>query len=113
VTDAISKRAQGRNNDLRSALQAAWLESPIRRTDGRKTPTWEAFSERFDRCFHHVAVYVRQRVIDREKFGHIVTEVLSRNIDLFLTPRDEREEVRFLNASSDRLLAFEGGSHPR
>jgi hypothetical protein len=75
-------------------------------------PTWEDFSERFDRCFRHVSLYVGQHVNNHERLGQIVTEVLTGSLDLFMVPRDEREELQRLNASADRFLAL-GAPTPR
>lgn len=101
MTEAIPRRernARHPSNELGSDLQTAWLEIP-------GIATWEDFSERFDRCFRHVSLYVGKHVNDGKRHRQIVTEVLTGSLDLFMAPRDEREELQRLNASADRLLA--------
>jgi hypothetical protein len=44
-------------------------------------------------------------VNDRDSLRHIVTEVLAESWDLFIAPCDEREELKRLKTSADRLLA--------
>jgi hypothetical protein len=104
VTDAISSQEHRSSEELRSDLMTAWLEIPAREGAGPKRPSWDAFSERLDRCFQHVSLYVEQRVTDRKRLRQIVTDVLAGSLDLFITPCDEREALRRLRASADRLL---------
>jgi len=106
VTDAISVKEHRSSDELRSDLMTAWLEIPAREGAGSKPPSWAAFSERLDRCFQHVSLYVGQHVTDRKRLGQIVTDVLASSLDLFTMPCDEREELRRLRASADRLLAI-------
>lgn len=106
MAKTISKSEPNASDELWSDLQAAWLEIPVRAGSGPTMPTWEAFSARLDRYFRHVSLYVGQHVSDRERFRQIVTDVLTGSLDLFMTPRDEREELRRLRTSADRLLAL-------
>lgn len=112
MTDAISSKERRPSDELWSHLQTAWLEIPLRRGAGPTIPTWEDFSERLDRYFRYVSLYVGQRVNDRKSFRHIVTEVLTESLDLFMTPCDEREELRCLKASADRLIALGAATIP-
>ena len=79
---------------------------------GRTSPTWEVFSERFDRCFRRVSFYVGRRVSDRETLERIVTRVLVENRELFIAPCDQLEELKCLKASADRLLALGVAASP-
>jgi len=79
---------------------------------GRTSPTWEVFSERFDRCFRRVSFYVGRRVSDRETLERIVTRVLVENRELFIAPCDQLEELKCLKASADRLLALDVATSP-
>lgn len=99
LANALSSKEPNASGEPWSDLQTAWLEIPA-------IPSWQDFSARFDRCFRHVSLYVEQHVNDRERRRQIVTEVLTGSLDLFLAPRDEREELERLNASADRLLAL-------
>jgi len=99
MTDATSRRERRPSDELWSDLQTAWLEIPA-------IASWEDFSERLDRCFRHVSLYAGRHVNDRERLRQIVTEVLTGSLDLFMAPREEREELQRLNASADRLLAL-------
>jgi len=108
VTDAISRSQQRvlqRSDELWSRLQTVWLQIPLENCAGRPSPTWEVFSERFDRCFRRVCSHVSRHVNDRERFERIVTEVLAGNPELFISPYSELEEFKRLKASADRLLA--------
>ena len=93
---------------LRALLveNAGQMTDTIRDTRGA-TPTWEDFSERFDRCFRRVSYYVGRRVTDCESIERIVTEVLTGSADLLIAQRSELEEIKCLKASADRLLALE------
>jgi hypothetical protein len=109
MSDTISsneRRLRRRVDDLWSRLQTAWLQIPLQHGAGRTSPTWEVFSERFDRCFRHVSLYVGRRVNDRESLECIVREALADNLRLFIEPCDAREEMRRLKASADRLIAL-------
>jgi len=106
VTDAIFRKEHRSSDELRSDLMTAWLEFPVREGAGPKPPSWAAFSKHLDRCFQQVSLYVEQRVTDRERLRQIVTDVLAGSLDLFITPCDEREELRRLKASADRLLTI-------
>jgi len=113
MIDAISskkRRLDQRSDGLWSRLRTAWLEIPLRKGAGRTSPTWEVFSERFDRCFRRVSFYVSRRVSDRETLERIVTEVLAENLDLFIAQCDQLEELKRLKASADRLLALGAAS---
>jgi len=99
------RRLRRRVDDLWTRLQTTWLKIPVRSDVGQTSPTWEVFSERFDRCFRRVSLYVGRRVNDRESLERIVREVLGENLDLFIAHCDEREETERLRASADRLLA--------
>jgi hypothetical protein len=113
MTDAISSKQRlvpQRSDELWSRLQTVWLEIPHRKGAGRPSPTWEVFSERFDRCFRRVSFYVSRRVNDRESFARIVTEVLAVNLELFIGQCSELEELKRLKASADRLLALAGST---
>jgi len=105
LANAISSKEPNASDELWSDLQTAWLEIPAR-------PTWEDFTERFDRCFRHVSLYVGRHVNDRKRLRQIVTEVLTGSLDLFMAPRDEREELQRLNASADRLIALRAPTLP-
>jgi len=107
--DTISRNERSvrrRVDELWSRLQTTWLQIPLRQGAGLESPTWEAFSERFDRCFRRVSLYVGRRVNDRESLEQIVREVLADNLALFIEPCDNEEEMRRLKASADRLLAL-------
>lgn len=95
-----------------SQLQTDFLQIPVHKGAGRPTPTWEVFSERFDRCLRRVSFYVSRRVSDRETLGRIVTRVLVENLDFFVAPSDEPEELKRLRASADQLLALEAATSP-
>ena len=113
MTDAISskqRRVPQRSDELWSRIQTVWLEIPHRKGAGRPSPTWEVFSERFDRCFRRVSFYVSRRVNDRESFERIVMEVLAGNLELFIGQCSELEELKRLKASADRLLALAGST---
>jgi len=115
MDDAISKkerRLRQRSDELWLRIQTAWLEIPLRQGAGPTGPTWEVFAERFERCFRHVSSYVARRVADRESFERIVTKVLAGNLDLLTAPCHEREEMKRLRASADRLLALRAASSP-
>jgi hypothetical protein len=112
VTDAISSKEYRPSDELRSDLMTAWLEIPLREGAGPKPPSWDAFSKRLDRCFRHVSLYVGQRVTDPKRFRQIVTDVLAGSLDLFITPCDEREELRRLTASADRILSIRTPAAP-
>jgi hypothetical protein len=112
VADAISSKKPNASEELWSDLQMAWLEIPIREGSMPTLPTWEDFSVRLDRCFRQSSLYVGQHVNDRSRFRQVVTEVLTGSRDLFMTPSDEREELRHLKASADRLLALEAPALP-
>jgi hypothetical protein len=105
MTDSISRRERRPNDEPWPDLRTVWLEIEA-------LPTWEDFSERFDRCFRHISLYVGQHVSDRRRLGQVVTEVLSESLDLFTAPRDEPEELQRLNASADRLLALGAPTFP-
>ena len=92
---------------LWSQIQTAWLQIPLPKGPWLAIPTWQVFSERFDRCLRRVSFYVSGRVSDRAARGRIVTQVLVENPDLFVAHCDELEELRRLEASADRLLALE------
>ena len=113
MSDAISRkerRLRQRNDGLWLRLHTTWLRIPPRKGAGSTSPTWEVFSERFDRCFRRVSFYVSRRASDRESLERIVTEVLAENLDLFIAQCDEREELTRLKASADRLLALEAAT---
>ena len=101
----LSKSERSLSDDLWSGLQSAWLDGSPGNGTKAGTETWDSFSERLDRCFQHVSSYVGEHVSDRNWFRHIVTEILAGSLDLFVTPCDEREELRRLEASADRVLA--------
>jgi hypothetical protein len=108
MTDAISstqRRVPPSSDELWSRLQTVWLQIP-QIGSGRPSPTWEVFSERFDRCFRRVSFYVSRRVNDRESFARIVMEVLAGNLELFIGQCSELEELKRLKVSADRLLAL-------
>ncbi len=63
--------------------------------------------ERFERCFRRVTYYVGRRVQDRETQERIVTCVLVDNLDLFIAPHEELEELTRCKASADRHIALE------
>lgn len=114
MTDTLAssreRRLRQSSDELWSWLQLAWLRIPPRNGGGRTSLTWEVFSERFDRCFQRASSYVRQRASDRETLARIVTAVLIENLDLFLTQCGEREEMKRLTASADRLLLLEAAT---
>jgi len=95
-----------RVDDLWSRLQTTWLQIPFRQGARLEGPTWEVFSERFDRCFRRVSLYVGRRVNDRESLEQIVRAVLCDNLALFIEPCDAQQEMRRLKASADRMLAL-------
>jgi hypothetical protein len=66
--------------------------------------TREGFFADFDRCFDRVYAYVSLRVNERESCERIVSAVLAANLDLLVSRGDEREELRQLEACSDRLI---------
>jgi hypothetical protein len=92
-----------------SQLQTDWLQIPLPRGT---TPSWEAFSERFDRCLRRVSFYVSRRVSDRQSLGRIVTRVIVENLDFFAAECDQPNELRRLRASADRILALEAATSP-
>ena len=109
MTDPISsqqRRLRQSSDDLLSRLETVSLQFPPRKDAERTSPTWEVFSECFDRCFRRVSFYVSRRVNDRESFERIVTEILAGNLDLLIAPCSELEELKRLKASADRLLAL-------
>ena len=109
VTDAISSKQRclpQSGDELWSRLQTVWLQIPLQKGAGGPSPTWEVFSERFDRCFRRVSFYVSRRVNDRESFARIVKEVLAGNLELFIGQCSELDELTRLKASADRLLAL-------
>jgi len=116
MTDTVSstkeRRLRQSSDELWSWLQLAWLRIPPRNGGGQTSLTWDVFSERFDRCFQRASSYVKQRVSDRETLARIVTAVLIENLELFLTPCGEREEMKRLTASADRLLLLEAATSP-
>jgi len=115
MTDAISskqRRLRQRSDELWSRLQNVWLQLPVRKGAGRSSPTWDVFSDRFERCFRRVSFYVGRRVNDRESFERIVTDVLAGNLDLLIAQYGEMEELKRLKASADRLLALEAATSP-
>jgi hypothetical protein len=112
LADAISSNESNATDELWSDLQMACLEIPVRAGAMPAMPTWEDFSVRLDRCFGHVSRYVGQHVNDRNRLREVVTEVLKGSLDLLLTPSDEREELRSLHASADRLLALDAPALP-
>jgi hypothetical protein len=111
MPDAISR---GRRNQraLWSQIQTAWLQIPLPRRRWRSIPTWQVFSERFERCLRRASFYVKRRVSDRDTLGRVVTRVLAENPDLFIAHFDELEELRRLEASANRLLALEAATSP-
>jgi hypothetical protein len=115
MTDTVSsgRRRLGRRLDgLWSRLRTAWLQVSLGKAAGRTSPTFEVFSERFDRCFRRTSFYVSRRVSDRETLERIVTRVLVENLELFNAQCDPLEEVGRLKASADRLLALEAATSP-
>jgi hypothetical protein len=92
---------------LWSQVRTAWLQIPL---PWPAIPTWQVFSERFERCLRRVSFYVNRRVSDRGARGRIVTQVLVENPGLFVAHCDELEELRRLEASADRLLALEAAA---
>lgn len=112
MAHVISSNERRLGAELRSDLRAPRLEVLLREGAKPTTPSWEVFSKRLDRCYRHVAFYVGQRVDDRERLRQIVSEVLAGSLDLLLTPRDEQEELRRLEASADRLLFAPSGDPP-
>jgi hypothetical protein len=48
MTDSISRRERRPNDEPWPDLRTVWLEIEA-------LPTWEDFSERFDRCFRHIS----------------------------------------------------------
>ena len=107
MTASNKRPLRQRLDGLWSQLHAAWLQIQLGRAAGRTSPTWEVFSERFDRCFRRVSFYVSRRVSDRETRERIVTRVLVENRELFIGQWDQLEEVKRLKASADRILALE------
>jgi hypothetical protein len=95
---------------LWSQIQTAWLEIPPPKSSWRSVPTWQVFSERFERCLRRVSFYVSRRVGNHDVRGRIVTRVLIENPDLFVVHCDELEEMRRLEASADRMLALEAAT---
>jgi len=81
------------------------LELPVGRRSGRKVPTWGAVAERFDRCLGRVSLYVGERIHDPGFCGRIVAGAIEGNLDLLVTEHGEREELRRLTATADRLIA--------
>jgi hypothetical protein len=111
MPDAISieeRHLQG----LWSQIQTTWLQIPLPKGRWHSLPTWQVFSERFDRCLRRVSFYVNRRVSDRDALARIVTRVLVENPELFVAHCDELEELRRLEASADRLLALEAAISP-
>ena len=100
------RRLRRRVDDLWSRLQKTWLQIPLRQSAELALPTWEVFSEHFDRCFRRVSLYVGRHVSDRTSLEQIVRRVLSQNIGLFIEPCDAQEEMTRLKASADRMLAL-------
>ncbi len=82
-----------------------WLDVPLGKSAGPGTPTWEAFAERFERCFGRAAFYVARRVEDRRTLDRIVARTLESNLDLLVEDHDELEELRRIRAAADRLMA--------
>jgi hypothetical protein len=97
---------------LWSQIQTAWLQIPLPKGSWHSIPTWQVFSERFERCLRRVSFYVNRHMTDRHARGRIVTRVLIENPDLFVAHCDELEELRRLEASADRLLALEATTSP-
>jgi hypothetical protein len=74
--------------------------------------TAEEFAARFDRCFARAWAYVSRRVNDRESCERIVREVLAGNLDLLVHPAGQVEELRRLEAASDRLIELKNHQRP-
>jgi hypothetical protein len=72
--------------------------------------TRQEFRVRFDRCFSRVYAYVSRRVSDRETCERIVREVLTASVDLLVERTDERRELSWIKALSDRWIALEAES---
>ena len=108
----LSSRERSLSDHLRSGLQSAWLDSSPGNGTEAGSETWDSFSDRLDRCFQQVSSYVGEHVSDRNWFRHVVTEVLAGSLDLFITPRDEQEELKRLKASADRVLAHLSATPP-
>lgn len=72
--------------------------------------TRQEFRVRFDRCFSRVYVYVSRRVSDRETCERIVSEVLTASVDLLVERTDEKRELSWIKALSDRWIALEAAS---
>jgi hypothetical protein len=109
MTDAIStsnRRLRERGDALWSLLQTTSLQIPLRKDARHTSPTWAEFSERFDRCFRAVCDHVNGRVIDNAVLRHIVTRVLTENMDLFIAQHDDPDELERVRASADRLLGL-------
>ncbi|HXK25671.1 MAG TPA: hypothetical protein VMS55_23580 [Myxococcota bacterium] len=105
-----SSSEERRLRSLWSQIQTAWLQILLPKSSWRSIPTWQVFSERFERCLRRVSFYVSRRVGNRDVRGRIVTRVLIENPDLFVAHCDELEELRRLEASADRLLALEAAT---
>jgi len=94
-------------------LHTDWLHIPLPKRAGRaKTPSWEVFAERFDRCVRRVSFYVSQRVSDPEALSRIVMQIVIENPAFFTAESDDPETLRRLRASTEHLLALEAASHP-
>lgn len=72
--------------------------------------TRQEFRVRFDRCFSRVYAYVSRRVSDRETCERIVSEVLTASVDLLVQRTDEKQELSWIKALSDRWIALEAAS---
>jgi hypothetical protein len=106
VSEEISSEER-RLQALWSQVRTDWLQIPLPKGPWPAIPTWQVFSERFERCLRRVSFYVNRRVSDRGARGRIVTQVLVENPGLFVAHCDELEELRRLEESADRLLALE------
>lgn len=73
--------------------------------------TYEAFSDRYDRCFDRVWAYVSNRTGDRTVSEQIVARVLENNLTLLVSRGDSTRrrvaairDLHLLKAACDRLI---------
>jgi hypothetical protein len=88
-----------------SLLKARWLDLPISPEVAAASPSWESFSEGFERCLRGVSLHVSQRVDDLTSLESVVTQVVVDNLHLLVSPLGERQKLDRLFVAANQLIA--------
>jgi hypothetical protein len=88
-------------------IRDSWLDIPLGPDTGQPNPTWEVFSENFERHLQKASEYVSLHVSDRGTLERIVTRVVVTSPGLMNRQTGGRLDMPHLHASADRLIALE------